>query len=162
MWGQVYGQVRRHLSVHTSTKRLCRKGIRRTRKNKEQRTNSKRKAGIFRTVSGVHGTLWVVFSIDGTFWAIFSVGGTFWAVSSVGGTFWAVSRVGGTLLAVLRVGGTFWCLELAVFFGGSGKTKIWRYFSAVMQYGGNILALGCFSFFGGNTLAVGGITKIWW
>ena len=82
--------------------------------------------------SSVAGTFWAVSGIGGTFWAVSSVGGTFWAVSSVGGTFWVASRVGGTLLAVLRVGGTFWCLELAVFFGGSGKTKIWRYFSAVM------------------------------
>ena len=64
-----------------------------------------------------------------TFWAISSVDGTFSAASSVGGTFSAVSRVGGTLLAVLRVGGTFWRYrELAVLFGGSGKTKIWRFF----------------------------------
>ena len=97
VWRRVCGQVRGRLSVHTSTKRFYRKGTRRTRKNKEQRTNTKRKAGIF--------------------WAVPSVGGTFWAVSSVGGTFWAVSRVSGTLLAVLRVGGTFWrYLELAVFF----------------------------------------------
>ena len=70
----------------------------------------------------------------------------------------------------------FWrCLVLAVpfgryrslavlfwryFFGGSGKTKIWRYFSALIQYGRNVLARGGFSFFGGNTLAVEGITKI--
>ena len=73
--------------------------------------------------------------------------GTFWTVSSVDGTFWAVSRVGGTLLAV--------------FFGGSGKIKIWRYFSAVMQYGGTVLAVGGFRFSAVTTLAVGGITKIW-
>ena len=70
-------------------------------------------------------------------------------------------------MAVMQYGGNFFTVGGFSFFGGndfggSGKTKIWRYFSAVMQYGGNILALGCFSFFGGNTLAVGGITKIWW
>ena len=76
MWGHVCG-VRERLSVHTSTKRFYRKGTRRTRKNKEQRKSTKRKAGIF--------------------WAVCSVGGTFWVVSSGGGNFWAVSRVcGGT------------------------------------------------------------------
>ena len=34
-------------------------------------------------------------------------------------------------------------------------------FSAVTQYGGNVLAVDGFSFFGGKTLAVGGISKIW-
>ena len=104
------------LSVHTSTKRFYRKGTPRTRKNKEQRTNTKRKGGTFWAVSSVRHTLPAVSSIDGAFWAISIVGGTFWAVSGVGGTFWAVSRVGGTLLAVLRVD-TFWrYLELAVLF----------------------------------------------
>ena len=145
MWGQVYGQVPGRLSVLTSTKRFYRKGTRRTR------TNTKRKAGTFWAVSSVRGTFWAVSSVGGTFWAISRVGGTFWAVSSVGGTFWAVSRIGGTLLAVLRVGGTFWrYLELAVFFGGSDKNKIWRYF-----FGGDAIRRSCFgggrfSFFGGN------------
>ena len=130
MCGQVCGQVRGRLSVHTSTKRFSQKGNRITRKNKEQRTNTKRKAGTF----------WAVSSVAGTFWAVSGIGGTFWAVSSVGGTFWAVSRVGGTLLAVLRAGGTFWrYLELAVFFGGSGKTQIWRYF-----FGGKAIRRQCF------------------
>ena len=143
MWGQVYGQVPGRLSVLTSTKRFYRKGTRRTRKNIEQRSNTKRKAD--------------------TFWAVSSVRGTFSAVSCVGGTFWAVSRVGGTLLggieswryflAVSRIGGNF--LAEAV------KPKYGRIFSAVMLYGGNVLAVGGLSFFGGNTLAVGGITKMW-
>ena len=86
-------------------------------RTKEQRTNTKTKAGTFRAVSSVRGTFSAVSSIGGTFWAISSVGGTFWAVSSVGVTFWAVSRVDGTLLAVLRVCGTFYgYLELAVLF----------------------------------------------
>ena len=76
------------------------------------------------------------------FLATSTVGGTFWAVSRVGGTFWAVSRVGGTLLAVFlavfRVGGTF--LAEAV------KPKHGGIFSAVMQYGGNVSALGGFRF----------------
>ena len=144
MWGQVYGKVPGRISVLTSTKRLYRKGTRRTRNNKEPRTYT-RKAGTFWAVSSVRGTFsavssiggtfWAISSIGGTFWAVSSVGGTFWAVSSVGGTFWAVSRVGGTLLAVLRIGGTFWrYLELAVPFGESGKSKIWRYF-----FGGNAI-----------------------
>ena len=53
-------------------------------------------------------------------------------------------------LAVSRVGGTF--LAEAV------KPKYGGIFTAVMQYGGNVLAVGDFSFFTGNTLAVGGIT----
>ena len=57
-------------------------------------------------------------------------------------------------LAVSRVGGTF--LAEAV------KPKYGGILSAVMQYGGNVLAVGGFSFVGGKTLAVGGITKIWW
>ena len=97
MWEQVYGQMSGRLSVLTSTKRFYRKGTRRTRKNKEQRTNTKRKAGTFWAVSSIRGTFSAVSSIGGTFWAISSVGGTFWAVSSVGGTFWPVLRVGGTL-----------------------------------------------------------------
>ena len=55
--------------------------------------------------------------------------------------------------AVSRVGGTF--LAEAV------KPKYGGIFSAVMEYSGNVLAVGGFSFFGVNTLAVGGITKIW-
>ena len=68
-------------------------------------------------------------------------------VLSVGGTFWryflAVSRIGGTLLAE------------------AVEPKYGGIFSAIIQYGGNVLAVGDFSFFGGNTVAVGGITKIW-
>ena len=37
------------------------------------------------------------------------------------------------------------------------KPKCGGTFSAVMQYGGNVLAVGGFSFSGGNTLAVRGI-----
>ena len=57
------------------------------------------------------------------------------------------------VLVVSRVGGTF--LAEAV------KPKHGDIFSAVMQHGGNVLAVGSFSFFGGNAWAVGGITKIW-
>ena len=83
-------------------------------------------------------------------------------VPSVGGTFWAVSRVddsfGGIgsrryFLTVSRVGG--------IFFAEALKPKYGGIFSAVMQYGGNLVAVGGFSFFGGKTLTVGGITKIW-
>ena len=84
---------------------------------------------------------------------ISSVGGTFWAVSSIGGTFWAISSVGGTILAVSSVAGT-WLAE-------AEKTKVWGHFfgrNAIRRY---VLAVRSFSFFGGNTLAVGGITKIW-
>ena len=56
-------------------------------------------------------------------------------------------------LAVSRVRGTF--LAEAV------KPKYGGILSVVMQYGGNFLAVDSFSFFGGSTLAVGGITKIW-
>ena len=35
-------------------------------------------------------------------------------------------------------------------FGGGGNTKIWRFFSAVTQYGGNFFAVRGFSFFGVN------------
>ena len=52
-------------------------------------------------------------------------------------------------MAVSRVGGTF--LAEAV------KPKHGGIFSAVMQYGGNVLAVSGFSIFGGNSLAVGGI-----
>ena len=48
----------------------------------------------------------------------------------------AVSRVGGGVLAE------------------AVKPKYGGIFSAVMQYGGNVLAVGGFSFCGGNTLAV--------
>ena len=59
--------------------------------------------------------------------------GTFWAVSSVGGTFWAVSRVGGIFLAE------------------AVQPKYGGIFSAVMQYGGNVLVVRRrFSFFGCN------------
>ena len=55
----------------------------------------------------------------------------------------------------------FWrYLELAVHFGATGKTKIRRYCSALIQYGGIVLAVGGFSFLGGNTFAVGGISKL--
>ena len=37
----------------------------------------------------------------------------------------------------------------------------WRYFWAVMPYGGNFLAVGGFSFFGGNGFGGGGKTKVW-
>ena len=60
-----YGGV----SVPTSIKRFYRKRTRRTRQNKKQRTNTKRKAGNFGTVSSVRGMFWAVFSIGGTFWA---------------------------------------------------------------------------------------------
>ena len=56
-------------------------------------------------------------------------------------------------MAVSRVGGT--SLAEAV------KPKYGGIFSAVMQYGGKVLAVGGFSFFGGNTLALGGMTEIW-
>ena len=58
----------------------------------------------------------------------------------------AVSRVGATLLAVLRVGATFWrYLELAVLFLAEAvKPKHGGILSAVMQYGGNVLAGGGF------------------
>ena len=101
------------LSVLTSTKKFDRKGTRRTGKNEEQKTKTKRKTGTVWAVSSVRGTFSAVSSVGGTISAISSVGGTFWAVPSVGGTFWAVSRVGGTIeswryfLAVSRVGGTF-------------------------------------------------------
>ena len=83
-------------------------------------------------------------------------------VSSLGGTFWAVSRVGGILLAALKVGRTFWrYLELAVLFVTKAvKPKYGGICLAAMQYGGNVLAVGGFSFFAGNTWAVGCITKI--
>ena len=57
------------------------------------------------------------------------------------------------VLAVSRVGGTF-LAEVA-------RLKNGGIFSAVMQYGGSVLAGGGFPFFGGNTLAVGGNAKIW-
>ena len=65
-------------------------------------------------------------------------------------------------MGVLRVGGSFWrYLELAVLFLAEAvKPKYGGIFSAVMQYGGNVLVAGGFSFFGVNTSAVGGITKI--
>ena len=61
------------------------------------------------------------------------------------------SSVGGIdswryILAVSIVGG--------IFFGGRSKNKVWRVF-----VGGNDFAVSGFSVFGGNTLAVGGITK---
>ena len=40
------------------------------------------------------------------------------------------------------------------------KTKYGGIFSAVMQYGGHVLAVGVFRFSAVTTLAVGGITKI--
>ena len=40
------------------------------------------------------------------------------------------------------------------------KPKYGGIFSAGMQYGGNVLAAGGFSFFGGNTLAEGDINYI--
>ena len=55
-------------------------------------------------------------------------------------------------MAVSRVG---------TFLAEAVKPKYGGIFSAVRQYGGNVLAVGDFSFFGGNTVAVGGITKIW-
>ena len=56
-------------------------------------------------------------------------------------------------LAVSRVGGTF--------LGEAVKPKYSGVFSAVMQCGGSVLAVGDFSFCGANTLAVGGIAKLW-
>ena len=41
------------------------------------------------------------------------------------------------------------------------KPKYGGIFSAVMQYGGNFLAVGDFSFFGGNDFGGIGKTKIW-
>ena len=41
------------------------------------------------------------------------------------------------------------------------KPKYGGNFSAVMPYGGNVSALGGFSFFGGNAFGGGGKTKIW-
>ena len=41
------------------------------------------------------------------------------------------------------------------------KPKYGGIFSAVMQYGGNFLAVGDFSFFGGNDFGGSGKTKIW-
>ena len=41
------------------------------------------------------------------------------------------------------------------------KPKYGDIFSAVMQYGGNFLAVGGFSFFGGNDFGENGKTKIW-
>ena len=115
--GRFMGRYRGVSLSSCPQKRFYRKGTRRTRKNKEQRTNTNRETGTFWAVSSVRHTSSAVSSIGGTFWAISSVGGTLWAVSSVGGAFWAVSRNAGTLLAVLRVGGTFWrYLELAVLF----------------------------------------------
>ena len=68
--------------------------LKRNPKNqKEQRMNTKRKAGTF----------WAVSSVRGTFWAVSSIGGAFWAISSVGGTFWAVSSVGGASVLVLHL-----------------------------------------------------------
>ena len=97
----------------------------------------------------------------GTFSAISSVGGTFSAVSSVGGTFWAASSWRYSFgdieswryfSAVSRVGGTF--------FTEAVKPK-YGFFSVVMQYDGNVLAVGGSLFLAGNASAVGGITKIW-
>ena len=68
-----------------------------------------------------------------------------WAVSSVGGTFWAVSRVG---IESWRYS-----------FGGSVKTKLWRYFLGDIATRRYFLEVGVFSFFGGNILALGGNTK---
>ena len=113
------------LSVFTSTKRFYRKGTEEPEITKTQNEHEK-KSRYFKAVSTVRGT--------------------FWAISSVGGTVLAVSRVGATLLAVLRVGGTFWrYLELAVLFLAEAvKPKHGGIFSAVMQYGGNVLAGGGF------------------
>ena len=62
-----------------------------------------------------------------------------------------VSRVGGTLLALLRVGGTFWSVSrVGVFLAETVEPRYGGIFSAVLQYGGNVLAVGGFSFFGGN------------
>ena len=44
-------------------------------------------------------------------------------------------------------------------FGGSGKPKCGVFFSAVMQYGGNFLAVGGFSFFGGEDFGESGEPK---
>ena len=41
------------------------------------------------------------------------------------------------------------------------KQKCVGSFSAVMPYGGNVSAVGGFSFFGGNDFGGGGKTKIW-
>ena len=56
-------------------------------------------------------------------------------------------------MAVSRVVGAFLAEAVKLKYGGI--------FSAVTQYGGDVLAVSGFSFFGGNTLAVGGITKVW-
>ena len=56
-------------------------------------------------------------------------------------------------LAVSRVGGIFLAEAVKPNYGGI--------FSAVIHYGGNVLAVGGFSFFDGNTLAIGCIAKIW-
>ena len=161
--GAANGQVRGRLYVHTFTKRLYRKGTRTTSKMKQQRTKNaheKKSRHFLGGIQVVRGTFSAVSSIGGTFWAVSSVGGTFWAVSSDGGTFWAVSRVAGTLLAVFRVGSTFYTVSRVA-------DTFWRYAElavllAVSRVGGNVLAVGCFPFFGGNTMAAGGITKIWW
>ena len=44
-------------------------------------------------------------------------------------------------------------------FGGSVEAKYGGIFSAVMQYGGNILVVGGFSFFGGNDFGGSGKPK---
>ena len=41
------------------------------------------------------------------------------------------------------------------------KPRYGGIFSSILQYGGNDSAVGDLSFFGGKTLAVGGITTIW-
>ena len=43
--------------------------------------------------------------------------------------------------------------------GGSGKPNYGDVFSAVMQYRGNLLAVGGFSFFGGKDFGGGGNTE---
>ena len=152
MWGQVYGQVPGRLSVLTSTKRLYRKGTRRTRKNKGQRTNTKKNAGTFGQypvyavpLGGIQYRRYLLGGIQ--CWRYLLGGIESWRYSFGGIESWryfsAVSRVGGTFLAE------------------AVKPKYGGIFLAVTQYGGNVLAVGGFSFFGGNTLAVGGITKIW-
>ena len=99
-------------------------GTQRSRKIKEQRTNTKRKAGNF----------WAVSSVCGTFSAASGFGGTFLAVSRVGGTFLAEAvkpKYGGIFSAIMQYGGDVLAVGGFSFFGGNtlavgGIIKIWR------------------------------------
>ena len=106
--GRFMGRCR-GVSVLTSTRRLYRKGTRRSRKNKEKRTYTKINAG--------------------TFWAVSSVRGTFSAVSSIGGTF------GRYPVSAVPFG---WYPVLVVPFGRCRELMIpfWRYWKSAVLSGG--------------------------